>query len=509
MSVLPLLSLTASALALAVVAPLRGRGPLARPHAGARAPRALCLEPAFEQLDVRPDSLGAPCDFTSLGVRIPTVLAALEAQNISTPNALQRAAFAPLASGRDAILHAYTGSGKTLAFLLPLLEQLDATSREPQALILCPSRELAFQTYRVAESVLQHSALRAGVAAGGANAARQMEKLRKERPQLLVGTPGRVCELAFEWRKLKLQRVRHLVVDEVDDALQSGNLDATVRVVASFRDGRPLQIIFASATADTPMVRRSAVQLLDSPLMIRLGRGEGNGGAPELPQGIAHGLYVLPAQKHLEAIRQLANSEPKPRCIIFVDSPHRARIICEKLASSYNIDAAPLYGQQEREQKVDVMRKLVEGKLHFVVSTEMGARGLDIPGLTHVVNLDLPTDHQHYVHRAGRTGRAGANGTVISVVAPNRVFVVEKLAKKLGVQLESVSFKGGKQVAAPAKRARPSATSAKRSPRTRSVGGADAQRPRAKPVRDRGASEAVPTGRREDRLMRSPRKARP
>ena len=158
---------------------------------------------------------GGETSFGDLGVGVAKVVANLAASRITTPNALQRAAFAPISKGRDTVLHAWTGSGKTLAFLLPLFELLDAENRAPQALVLCPSRELAFQIHRVAEAALAGSGLSAAAVVGGANPNRQLEKIKKERPQLIVGTPGRVAELSFEWKKLKLQRVRHVIIDEV------------------------------------------------------------------------------------------------------------------------------------------------------------------------------------------------------------------------------------------------------------------------------------------------------
>lgn len=496
------------------------RAPLASPVARRVSHVPHCLESDIESLEVQADAAGYEGDsFVTVGLTAPGVAQNLAAANVSAPNALQRSSFAPIASGRDVIIHACTGSGKTLAFLLPLLQALDPTSREPQALVLCPSRELAFQTLRVASMLLQGTSLRVCGAAGGANPARQIEKIRKEKPQLLVGTAGRVRELAFEWRKLKLQRVRHLVIDEVDDALRGANLKPTVELIDSFRDGRPLQLIFASATADTPTVRRSAVQLLDRPLLLRLvqpGAPPSPNGVAELPLTLRHGVYVLPAQKHLEAIRQLAHSSPTPTCLVFVNSPHRAKMVCEKLAEGYGVTAAPLYGQQEREEKVDVMRRrdpgsayparapqrmiltsrhhdakcpachilycrLLDGRLRFVVTTEMGARGLDIPGLSHVVNLELPTDTGHYVHRAGRTGRAGADGTVISVVSPEKTFVVEKLTKRLGLTLEHVTFRAGQleRAKSPRKRKPPPAATQEQGGGTEVAGRGGAGRGRA------------------------------
>jgi len=435
-------------------APSRGPTTLTAPRA--ISPRA-CAAPSddFERVEVAfdtaPPTVADGGGFAALD--LPSQVAAnLAALNISAPNALQRASFAPLAAGRDGVLHAPTGSGKTLAFLLPLIAQLDAASREPQALVLCPSRELAFQTHRVAQQLLADSGLRSGIVAGGANPNRQIERLRKERPQLLIGTAGRVGELAYESKKLKLQRVRHLVLDEVDEALVAPHAEPTRRVLDDVSDGRPLQLLFCSATADTPPTRRAALQLMrPPPLLLRLrGAAAGPGGAKargaELPSTIAHGVVAAPARRHLEVLRGLMHTEPKPTVLAFVNSPHRVGVVVDRLWTSYGVAAAPLVGGQEREERVDVMRRLVDGKVRLVVCTEMGARGLDLPHLTHVVNLELPTDAAHYAHRAGRCGRAGRAGTVVSVVADDRAFVVDKIAAQLGVEVTPMRLYEGKLV---------------------------------------------------------------
>merc|ERR1740139_1289561 len=278
-------------------------------------PRQAAEGTMTDDLEVLDVGIGGetPSDFAALGVLRMRVAANLAAMNISAPNALQSACFGPLLGGRDAIVQAHTGSGKTIAFLLPLIEQLDPSSSEPQAPVISPSRELAFQTARVAEALLAGTGLSCAALSGGANPNRQMDKVRKTRPQLLVGTPGRVVELAYEWQKLKLQRVRHLVVDEVDEAFRPPYLQPTRRLLDSFKDGRPLQLVFASATSDAPAVRRAASQLMREPLMLRLtrtaaagGGGGGRGGgdaAAALPSTIVHGCVVLPQRKHMEALQ--------------------------------------------------------------------------------------------------------------------------------------------------------------------------------------------------------------
>ena len=278
-----------------------------------------------------------------------------------------------------------------------------------------------------------------------------MEKVRKARPQLLVGTPGRVVELAYEWQKLKLQRVRHLVVDEVDESFRPPYLQPTRRLLDSFADGRPLQLVFASATSDAPAVRRAASQLMRDPLMLRLARAAGRGGdsSAALPSTIVHGCVVLPQRKHMEALQKLARLEPPPQALVFVNSPYRAKFVAQQLTEQYGTPAAVLYGEQEREERVDLMRRLLDGRTRLVVCTELGARGLDLPSLTHVVNYELPTDERHYVHRAGRCGRAGAEGTVLNLVAPETRFVVSKLAKRLDLTLKPMAFKAGQLIDAP------------------------------------------------------------
>merc|ERR1740121_874984 len=162
----------------------------------------------------------------------------------------------------------------------------------------------------------------------------------------------------------------------------------------------------------------------------------------ELPSTITHAMCVVPPQKQLETMAKLARFE-KARCLVFVSSPYRAKIVCGILADTYNLEVVSLIGEQDRQERAAIMRCLNDGTIRTAVTTEMGARGLDIPGLTHVVNLDMPTDHIHYVHRAGRCGRAGAAGTMLSIVPPNRVFVARKLTKLLDVPLNNVEVRGG------------------------------------------------------------------
>ena len=208
-------------------------------------------------------------------------------------------------------------------------------------------------------------------------------------------------------------QINCVILDEVDEALRPPHLESTGRILEEILKKKKPQLVFASATADTPVVRRTAFQLMEDGLILRLRAAEGSSVAKDgMPKTITHGVCVVPQQKQLETLAKLTRVKPIPKVLAFVNSPHRVKLVSRKLEESYGVSAAPLYGVQEREERVALMRALNEGRIKLLVSTEMGARGLDIAGLTHVVNLELPTDESHYVHRAGRCGRGGAEGTV-------------------------------------------------------------------------------------------------
>lgn len=468
--------------ALGVLSPAGGLDVLAPPVGQRTRAVRLAIDDELERLHLRADAprlplAALPSSASSSHTLPPKLLLNLEALlggDAPSLNALQAGSFDALAGGRDAILHAHTGSGKTLATLLPLLCQLQAEVKQPQLLLLCPSRELAHQTARVATTLCEGSGLSALALVGGANVNRQLEAYKKRKPQVIVGTAGRIAELALDSKKVSLRRVRHVVLDEVDEALVPPHLEDTMRIVQALRaraaDGgdpslwKRLQLVFASATADGPTVRRTAIQLMERPLLMRLegadvGKAdEGGGGGVAagglLPATIAHGICVVPRHKQVEELARLSRVEPPVSALVFVNSPHRARVVSELLWTRHGIDAPALRGTQEREERVAVIRGLVERRLRLVIATEMGARGLDFPALTHVVNLEMPTDERHYVHRAGRCGRAGAEGEVLSLVPPSDRSVAEKLASRLGLPLVPMRIHAGVLERDPASRVR-------------------------------------------------------
>jgi ATP-dependent RNA helicase DeaD len=387
----------------------------------------------------------ARASFAEIGLRQEALLDRVEALGFERPTEIQEATVPPLLEGRDVVLHAHTGSGKTLAFLLPVVEKLlqqraaaegaagggGKKAQPPACLVVAPSRELAIQILKVAEGLLEGTGLSAMQAIGGANVNRQHEALRKKKPEIVIGTPGRIAELVCEHgSKLKLGNVGYLVVDEVDQCLKPAMKGDVERVISKIPADRR-QTVFASATGNSPQVVAFAERhFASTPLLLDLG-------GIKLPPQLVHVAVTTPRMKKIETLRKLLNVQDSTGALVFVNDQHRVGIICSQLLEN-GIIAAPLTGEESRNDRQEVMRRLREGRLGqrpIVVCTEMAARGIDVPGLNYVVSLDLPTDADHYVHRAGRTARGGREGTSVVLCEERELYIVEKFEKALGIEV--------------------------------------------------------------------------
>ncbi|KAK1862872.1 hypothetical protein I4F81_005439 [Pyropia yezoensis] len=430
------------------------------------------LPPAEQDAADARDALLSPLHFGTLleDDRLTTALTAVP--GMERPTRVQAAALPVLAAGKDVVIQSHTGTGKTLAFLLPLLEAAAAevaeeaaggTGQAPRvgAAIVAPSRELAVQIGREAERLGGPLGVVVSVLIGGANPTRQAEGLKKKPPHLVVGTPGRLAELAGlanaarpggggrndgdSWgggggggakKTLRLGGVSTLVLDEVDALLSEstrGDVVALLRAVP-----RGAQRVFASATSDTTAVRTFALAHMTAPTLVRVGAGAGR-----LPPHLAHVYTVVPPRKRLDAVRRVLYTDPPPLAtIVFVDDGRRVGRVVDGLLE-LGVVAVGLTGEAPKEQRASVLAAFRSGKADVLVATEVGARGLDVPRLSHVVNLDLPTDGDHYVHRAGRCGRAGGVGMVVNVATPESAWVVGKLASAVRVDITAVELRGG------------------------------------------------------------------
>ncbi len=356
---------------------------------------------------------------------------ALTQQGITEPTSVQAQAIPLVLAGSDVIVQSQTGTGKTLAYVLPLLQKLDTASKELQAMIIAPTQELGMQIYHEIGKLTEATGVRAISLIGGAAVKRQMDKL-KDRPHIAVGTPGRIMEL-IQARKLKMHCVQSIVVDEVDQVFALGAAAEVERIINTTLKSR--QLIFFSATI-TEAIERKANTWMNEPQSIQV--------APEhkLAGGLEHAYVVCSERDKLDVLRRIILTLKPTRAIIFVNEIERIAEWVGKLQYG-GLEIEAIYGEAGKQDRSQVMKRFREGKLPLLLSTDLAARGLDIQDVSHVFNLDPPVDSENYVHRAGRTGRMGKSGQVISLISPKEVFIMKKFSKQLGHELqEKVWYKG-------------------------------------------------------------------
>lgn len=356
---------------------------------------------------------------------------------IETATHVQLAAVPRVADGRDIVVQSHTGTGKTLAFLLPMLDNIQPELKMIQGIVIAPTRELAMQIFREVEKLIKGLDIIVTALIGGANPVRQVEKLRRQTPHVVVGTPGRLAELHSQ-KELRLNGTRMMVVDEVDQSIG----EAFVKDVSYLLHhcARKVQKVLVSATSDVDAVRGFATKYLHKPLLLRVG------GAQRLPKQIEHWYCVVPARMRIELLRKLMNTDPPPqRAIAFVDEPRRVDMVAERLFQM-NVVSGTLRGTAHKLERAEVLAAFRKGQVPLMITTEIAARGLDIPEVTHVFNIDLPTDGDHYIHRAGRCGRVRNSGTVVSFTTAETAFVIGRIEKETGVQMTRMEPREGKYV---------------------------------------------------------------
>lgn len=398
-----------------------------------------------------------------------------------TTTHVQLSAMPRISDGSDVMIQSYTGTGKTLAFLLPIFETVDPESTAIQAVVVAPTRELAMQITREAERLCAGSDIRVMPLIGGANPARQADRLRFKPPQVVVGTPGRLAELEGN-RVLRLRKCRTVVVDEIDQCMQESFVEHLEYLFTACPRDR--QIVFASATGDNDAVRAYAQKWMRAPELLRVA------GERRVPKNLEHWCTVVPARMRIDVLRRLMTTKDAPRqAICFVDNPRRVDIVCERLFEM-KLAAGALRGNAHKLERAEVLRLFRKGAVPLLVTTEVAARGLDVPEVTHVFNLDLPTDADHYVHRAGRTGRAGVKGIVVSIATAETAFVITKFEKELDLEIKRMEPRGGVYAPPLQRTVRPRTESERRRSSERVSGQGDATLKRSASTAPKGVPSA-------------------
>ena len=364
----------------------------------------------------------------------PSLISALSKQGITEPTYIQEKMFAPMTEGKDIIAVSKTGTGKTLAYLLPVFTRIDPSVRSAQCIIMAPTYELASQIYKQSKLLAENadSDIRSALIIGSAGIQRQIDRL-KEKPQIIIGSSGRILDL-IKRRKIAAHTVKTVVIDEADRMLDKQNIDTVKAVLKTTLKERNIVMVSASFGNKAMSASRD---ILTEPVIIKPET------AHKLPEGIRNCYIVADKRKRVEEIRKIIHGEKPDKTLIFTDDPEEAETVCAKL-NYHGINTVCIYGALVKEERKAAVDSFKDGRSAVMVATDISARGLDIQGVTHVINLDIAEDPVYYLHRAGRTGRQGAKGTVISIISPYEEKKLKAFQKTLGVEFERVEMAYGK-----------------------------------------------------------------
>jgi ATP-dependent RNA helicase RhlE len=358
--------------------------------------------------------------FADLGVS-EAVVSALSASGMTSPFAVQKLAIGDILAGRDALVRSPTGSGKTLAFGVPLADRTAADARRPAALVLAPTRELATQITEDLRLIAHARALRVTAVYGGVGLTAQAKNAA--RSHILVATPGRLEDLLAR-KAFTLDAVRMLVLDEADRMLDMGFKPAVDRIVRACPAER--QTLFFSATLDGE-AGRVARSYTKDPVVHEHGPT-----ARRAAKDVEHRFQQLHGVDRLDALVEQLSAE-RELTLVFVRTKHGADRLVKRL-SREGIDAVAMHGNKSQRQRESALRRFEAGQVDVLVATDVAARGIDVTGISHVINFDAPADHETYVHRVGRTGRAGRTGVAVTLVGEEQRREIAALADRLGIE---------------------------------------------------------------------------
>ncbi|WIG47722.1 DEAD/DEAH box helicase [Bacillus halotolerans] len=352
------------------------------------------------------------------------------ASGFEKPTPVQEQAAQLIMEGKDVIAESPTGTGKTLAYALPVLERIKPDQKHPQAVILAPSRELVMQIFQVIQDWKTGSELRAVSLIGGANVKKQVEKLKKNHPHIIVGTPGRVFEL-IQAKKLKMHEVKTIVLDETDQLVLPEHRETIKQIIKTTLRDRQLLCFSATLKKETEDVLRDMTK---EPEVLKVERSKAEAGK------VKHQYIICDQRDKVKLLQKLSRLHGM-QALVFVRDIGNLSVYAEKLAY-HHVDLGILHSEAKKMERAKIIKAFEQGEFPLLLATDIAARGLDIENLPYVIHADIP-DEDSYVHRSGRTGRAGKEGNVLSLVTRMEESKLKKMAKKLGVELIEAVYSGG------------------------------------------------------------------
>ncbi|MDG2313977.1 MAG: DEAD/DEAH box helicase [Flavobacteriaceae bacterium] len=364
------------------------------------------------------------------------ILKAIGEMGFETPTPIQEKTIPLLLdSEKDIIALAQTGTGKTAAFGLPAIQLTQINERFPQTLILCPTRELCLQiTNDLANYSKYVKGLKVVAVYGGASAENQIRDIKKG-AQIIVGTPGRTKDLMSR-NRLPLNRVERVILDEADEMLTMGFKEELNAILAETPEHK--QTLLFSATMSSE-IKRISKKYMHDPIEVTVAR------VNLASENVTHQMYMVQARDRYEVLKRIADMNPNIYGIVFCRTRRETKEIAKKLmGDGYNADE--LHGDLSQSQRDEVMGRFRSGHLQLLIATDVAARGLDVNDLTHVINISLPDDPEVYVHRSGRTGRAGKSGISIAIINTRESRKINDIERKSGISFSKETAPTGKEI---------------------------------------------------------------
>lgn len=362
------------------------------------------------------------------------LLEGLEKNRITTPTPVQEQAIPAILKGRDIIGQSQTGTGKTLAYLLPVLQRINTSQPELQALILAPTRELTRQIADVIDFLAGDTGLDTVLIQGGVDIGRQIQKLRRN-PQVIVGTPGRVLELILQ-EKLTSHTARFLVIDEADTMLEMGFREDLEKIFQKVK--KDIQIMLFAATLP-PKVEGMVKNFMKKPLHLNINPTE------KVVSSVENVLFRVRNGGKEQALLDLVKIYNPYLGIVFVKKKEQVDELVTQLRQA-EVGAEGLHGDMQRGQRKQVMQRFREARSQVLVATDIASRGLDVEGVTHIFNFDTPISVDQYVHRIGRSGRAGETGIAVNIITAVEEAKLRSFEDKLDFRFKEMAIKSGSLV---------------------------------------------------------------
>ena len=369
--------------------------------------------------------------FTEFDISEP-LLKAISALGYEETTPVQTQALHPGLQGRDIVASAQTGTGKTLAFLVPALEHLlrdETKTKRPRVVVMVPTRELAIQVAGEAQKLARHTHLRVVAVYGGARMRTQIQSLRKG-SDVVVATPGRLID-HIRRKNVQFTDLQVLVLDEADRMLDMGFLPDIKHIIEGMP--RQRQTMLFSATIP-PQISALARQFQHDPVRIEVD-------LDQPPESIQQALYPVPRHLKMQLLQAMLQQTEAERLLVFTRTKSEADRVAQQLGQA-DLEVACIHGDHRQRERLDALEGFRSGRHRVLVATNVAARGLDVEGISHVINFDVPEHADEYVHRVGRTARADADGAAITLVTPDEEPLVYRIEYRLGRKIERETVPG-------------------------------------------------------------------